>query len=47
MTGIRSNPDYFNTLFTDPQGRTVFGAAVTSLTVGIVTMRTIVSRSLS
>ena len=41
------NPDYFNTLFTDPQGRTVFGAAVTSLTVGIVTMRTIVSRSLS
>ena len=41
------NPDYLNTLFTDPQGRTVFGAAVASLTVGIVTMRTIVTRSLS
>jgi hypothetical protein len=41
------NPDYINTLFTDPQGRTAFGAAVTSLTVGIVTMRTIVTRSLS
>jgi tight adherence protein B len=41
------NPDYLNTLFTDPQGRTVFAIAVTSLTVGIATMRTIVSRSLS
>jgi tight adherence protein B len=41
------NPDYLNTLFSDPQGRTVFAMAVISLTVGIATMRTIVSRSLS
>jgi tight adherence protein B len=41
------NPDYLDTLFVDPQGRTVFATAVILLTVGIATMRTIVSRSLS
>lgn len=41
------NPDYLYTLFIEPQGRAVFTTAVTMLTVGIVTMRTIVSRSLS
>jgi tight adherence protein B len=41
------NPDYLYTLFVEPQGRTVFATAVGMLTTGIVTMRTIVSRSLS
>ena len=41
------NPDYLDTLFVDSQGRTVFASAVILLTVGIATMRTIVSRSLS
>lgn len=41
------NPDYLSTLFIDPQGRRVFAAAIASLTVGILTMRTIVNRSLS
>jgi tight adherence protein B len=41
------NPEYFNTLFVDPKGRTVFAAAVLLLTVGIATMQTIVRKSLS
>ena len=41
------NPEYLYTLFIEPQGRTVFAIAVGMLTTGIVTMRTIVSRSLS
>ncbi len=41
------NPDYLYTLFVEPQGRTVLAIAVGMLTTGIVTMRTIVSRSLS
>jgi tight adherence protein B len=41
------NPEYLYTLFVEPQGRTVFAIAVAMLTTGIVTMRTIVSRSLS
>jgi tight adherence protein B len=41
------NPEYLNTLFVDPKGRTVFTVAVGLLTTGIVTMRTIVARSLS
>lgn len=41
------NPDYLNTLFVDPKGRTVLAVAVGMLITGIGTMRTIVSRSLS
>jgi tight adherence protein B len=41
------NPDYLYTLFVEPQGRTVFAIAIGMLTTGVVTMRTIVSRSLS
>jgi tight adherence protein B len=41
------SPDYVSTLFTDPQGRRIFTLAIISLTAGIVTMRTVVSRSLS
>ena len=41
------NPDYLNTLFVDSKGRVVFAIALILLTTGIVTMRTIVSRSLS
>lgn len=41
------NPDYISVLFTDSQGRGVLIAAISSLSVGVVTMRTIVSRSLS
>jgi tight adherence protein B len=41
------NPDYISALFVEPQGRRIFTLAVASLCTGIVTMRTIVSRSLS
>ena len=41
------NPDYVSTLILEPQGRKVFTAAILSLTTGIITMRTIVNRSLS
>ncbi|HET7883336.1 MAG TPA: type II secretion system F family protein [Acetobacteraceae bacterium] len=41
------NPDYLNTLFVDPKGRTVFTFACGLLTTGIFVMRTIVARSLS
>ncbi len=41
------NPDYLHTLFIEPEGRTVFAIAIGMLTAGIITMRTIVSRSLS
>ncbi|HTI82959.1 MAG TPA: type II secretion system F family protein [Acetobacteraceae bacterium] len=41
------NPDYISTLFIDPQGQRIFTIALGSLSVGIITMRTIVSRSLS
>jgi tight adherence protein B len=41
------NPDYLHTLFIEPEGRTVFAIAIGMLTTGIITMRTIVSRSLS
>jgi tight adherence protein B len=41
------SPDYLSTLFTDPQGQRVLTMALISLSVGIGTMRTIVSRSLS
>jgi tight adherence protein B len=41
------NPDYISTLFIDPQGQRIFTLALGSLCTGIVTMRTIVSRSLS
>ena len=41
------NPDYISTLFIDPQGRRVLTMALMSLTAGVVTMRTVVSRSLS
>jgi tight adherence protein B len=40
-------PDYIATLFTDPLGQRVFAAAIISLSTGILTMRTIVNRSLS
>jgi tight adherence protein B len=40
------NPEYISTLFTEPQGRRIFALAVGSLCTGILTMRTIVSRSL-
>lgn len=41
------NPDYISTLFVDPQGRRIFTLAIGSLCTGVITMRTIVSRSLS
>lgn len=41
------NPDYISTLFIDPQGQRIFTIALGSLSTGIITMRTIVSRSLS
>lgn len=41
------SPDYLETLFTDPTGQRVFTIALISLATGIITMRTIVSRSLS
>jgi tight adherence protein B len=40
------NPDYISTLFVDPQGRRIFTLALGSLSMGIFSMRTIVSRSL-
>jgi tight adherence protein B len=41
------NPEYISTLFVEPQGRRIFTLAVASLCTGVITMRTIVSRSLS
>ena len=41
------NPEYLNTLFVEPKGRTIFAVAVAMLVTGIGTMRTIVTRSLS
>jgi tight adherence protein B len=41
------NREYVNTLFVEPQGRAIFASAVVLLTVGIFTMQTIVTRSLS
>lgn len=40
------NPEYISTLFIEPQGRRIFTLAVGSLCTGVLTMRTIVSRSL-
>jgi tight adherence protein B len=40
-------PDYINTLFFDPQGRRIFTMAIVSFSLGIVTMQSIVKRSLS
>jgi tight adherence protein B len=41
------SPDYLATLFVDPKGQRVFAMALISLAIGIISMRTIVSRSLS
>jgi tight adherence protein B len=41
------NPGYIGLLFTDPQGRTLFGVAVVSLGVGLLSMRYITKRVLS
>jgi tight adherence protein B len=41
------NPGYMDMMFTDPTGRTLFGAAVLSLCTGIFTIRTIIRKSLS
>lgn len=41
------SPAYIETLIYEPQGRTVFASAVGLLALGVLTMRTIVSRSLS
>lgn len=41
------SPDYVNVLFTDPLGRTMMGAAVLSLCMGVFTIRTIIRKSLS
>lgn len=41
------NPDYISTLIFDPQGQRIFTLAIVSLCAGVITMRTIVSRSLS
>ena len=50
LTGIALaaiTPDYIGTLFFDPQGRRIFTIAVISFTLGIVSMQTIVRKSLS
>ena len=41
------NPAYISTLIFDPQGRRIFTLAIASLCAGVITMRTVVSRSLS
>jgi tight adherence protein B len=41
------NPAYLGMLFTDPTGKKIFGAAVFSLFLGIMIMRTMIRRSLS
>jgi tight adherence protein B len=41
------NPAYLAMLFTDPTGKKIFGAAVFSLFLGIMIMRTMIRRSLS
>ena len=41
------NPAYLAMLFTDPTGKKIFGAAVISLGMGIMIMRTMIRRSLS
>lgn len=41
------NRDYVSTLFTEPQGRRIFASAIALLATGVLTMRMIVSRSLS
>jgi Flp pilus assembly protein TadB len=41
------SPAYISTLFTEPQGQQVLIIALISLSTGIGTMRTIISRSLS
>jgi len=41
------NPQYMGTMFTDPTGRKLFGAAVLSLSLGIFTIRTIIRKSLA
>jgi tight adherence protein B len=41
------NPDYMSALFTTGTGRKLLGFAVLSLGIGLVTMRTIIQRSLS
>ena len=40
------NPSYINLLFEDPAGKKVFGAAVLSMTLGLLTIRTIIKKSL-
>lgn len=40
------SPGYFEILFDDPTGRTMFGAAVLSLGSGLMVMRTMIRRSL-
>jgi tight adherence protein B len=40
------NPDYIELLFTDSTGNTLLGTAVVSLCIGLLTIRTIISRSL-
>jgi tight adherence protein B len=50
LTGIALaviTPDYIGTLFFDPQGQRIFTIAVISFTLGIVSMQTIVRKSLS
>lgn len=41
------NPVYLGMLFTDPTGKKIFAAAVVSLGMGILVMRTMIRRSLS
>lgn len=41
------NPAYIDKLFTTPQGRKIFGAAVGSLVLGLLVMRGILQRSLA
>jgi tight adherence protein B len=40
------NPGYIGLLFSDPLGRSLFGGAVVSLITGLLTIRTIIKRSL-
>ncbi len=41
------NPQYISVLFTDPAGNAILGAAVVSLGFGMLTMRSIIRRTLS
>jgi Flp pilus assembly protein TadB len=41
------NPEYMGRLFNDPMGQQVLGGAILSLGSGLMTMRTMIKKSLS